>query len=97
MAALKQYPGLEPDGDEVHRSDKLMKESTNVFKFDGSADNAIVQEVKSWFTNLIKGRHGRRYNSRDALTPRPTQSADILYILCTNVLAIARKMCHWRL
>lgn len=44
--SFMQNPLLEPDGSSVvHRNDKLIKHDTNVFKFDGSPDATIVQEV----------------------------------------------------
>ncbi|GAB1312313.1 hypothetical protein MFIFM68171_02523 [Madurella fahalii] len=53
VAALMQCPLMEPDGDAVKRTDKLIKSGVNVFRFDGSPDTAIVKEVQSWFVNLI--------------------------------------------
>ena len=46
--AFMQNSLMEPDGSSVvHRSDKLIKQGTNVFKFDGSPDATIVQEVRN--------------------------------------------------
>ncbi|KAK4183870.1 hypothetical protein QBC35DRAFT_477779 [Podospora australis] len=53
LSNMMQNVLLQPDGNEVARADKLIKESSNDFKFDGSADDGIVREVKSWFTKLI--------------------------------------------
>lgn len=36
---------LEPWGEKTERADKLIKSGTNFFKFDGSPDSAVVQEV----------------------------------------------------
>eukprot|EP01023_Acetabularia_acetabulum_P032647 TRINITY_DN304_c0_g1_i7.p1 TRINITY_DN304_c0_g1~~TRINITY_DN304_c0_g1_i7.p1 ORF type:complete len:280 (-),score=71.86 TRINITY_DN304_c0_g1_i7:618-1457(-) len=38
---------------EITRSDKLIKDGTNYFKFDGSADLDTVREVETWFTNFV--------------------------------------------
>lgn len=44
--AFMQNPCLEPDSAAaIHRSDKLIKQSSGDFKFDGSPDNSIVEEV----------------------------------------------------
>jgi hypothetical protein len=40
-----QNPFLEPDGEAIGRSDKIIKTSSSDFKTDGSADNTIVKEV----------------------------------------------------
>ncbi|KAK1538995.1 uncharacterized protein CCOS01_00309 [Colletotrichum costaricense] len=53
LSTMMQNPLLEADRDEVARSDKLIKESSSAFKFDGSSDAGIVKEVHSWFVNLI--------------------------------------------
>jgi hypothetical protein len=46
MSVVMQNSLLElADDGEVNRADKLIKEGTNVFKFDGSPDAAIVKEV----------------------------------------------------
>lgn len=45
VSAMMQNPLIEPTDSEINRADKLIKEGTNVFKFDGSPDNAIVNEV----------------------------------------------------
>lgn len=61
VATLTQNPLLEPIGDEVHRNDKLMKNGTNTFKFDGSAEQDIVREVETWFKKLVEGMWSRSY------------------------------------
>ena len=44
--AFMQNPLMEPVGtSEVYRSDKLIKRAVNVFRFDGSPEASIVQEV----------------------------------------------------
>ncbi|KAL2270014.1 hypothetical protein VTJ83DRAFT_2198 [Remersonia thermophila] len=53
IGAMTQSPLLEPKDDGISRADKLIKSGTNVFKIDGSPDQGIVREVKSWFTSLI--------------------------------------------
>ncbi|BBN10741.1 hypothetical protein MPTK1_5g06020 [Marchantia polymorpha subsp. ruderalis] len=53
LSTMMQHPLLVPDSDEVARADKLIKESSSAFKFDGSPDAQIVREVKSWFTTLV--------------------------------------------
>jgi len=53
LAAMSQNELLQPDGDEIARSDQIVKNSSNDFKFDGSPESGIVREVESWFTRLI--------------------------------------------
>ncbi|KAH7110726.1 hypothetical protein EDB81DRAFT_926865 [Dactylonectria macrodidyma] len=53
LSTMMQNELLEPDSAEVARADKLIKESSNDFKFDGGADSSIVREVQTWFSNLI--------------------------------------------
>ncbi|PHH89824.1 hypothetical protein CDD83_5150 [Cordyceps sp. RAO-2017] len=53
LSTMMQNDLLEVDRAEVARADKLIKESSNDFKFDGSPDLNIVREVKTWFTKLI--------------------------------------------
>ncbi|BBN08865.1 hypothetical protein MPTK1_4g15100 [Marchantia polymorpha subsp. ruderalis] len=53
LSTMMQHELLEPFHKEVARSDKLIKESSSDFKFDGSPDALIVREVKSWFSKLI--------------------------------------------
>lgn len=45
LAAMSQNELLQPDGEEIARADKLIKESSSDFKFDGSSDAAIVREA----------------------------------------------------
>ncbi|KAI0330041.1 hypothetical protein GY45DRAFT_795182 [Cubamyces sp. BRFM 1775] len=54
VSVMTQNPLLEPFGDEIVRSDKLIKEGNGFFKFDGSPDRAIVEQVNSWFAALIQ-------------------------------------------
>ncbi|KAH9886198.1 hypothetical protein C8Q73DRAFT_282765 [Cubamyces lactineus] len=54
VSVMTQNPLLEPNGDEIVRSDKLIKEGHGLFKFDGSPDQAIVEQVNSWFVSLIR-------------------------------------------
>jgi hypothetical protein len=56
MSTLMQNPLLEPSDGKVDRADKLIKSGTNVFKFDGSPDAAIVKEVESWFVKLVQDK-----------------------------------------
>ncbi|CAN0406685.1 unnamed protein product, partial [Ectocarpus fasciculatus] len=53
VATLTQNPLLEPLGETTHRADQYIREGTNWFKFDGSADSPIVKGVQTWFHNLI--------------------------------------------
>ena len=46
MSIMMQNPLIEPDKDAIHRTDKLVKAGTNVFKFDGSPEAGIVREVQ---------------------------------------------------
>lgn len=55
IATLNHNPLLEPMNDETTRTSSLSKKGTNVFKFDGSPEHAIVREVQAWFTNLVQG------------------------------------------
>ncbi|KAI5238035.1 hypothetical protein E4T42_09077 [Aureobasidium subglaciale] len=48
-----QNPLMEPDGEAISHHDQYVKNSSHDFKVDGSPDNAIVQEVTSWFNKLI--------------------------------------------
>jgi hypothetical protein len=45
LGAMSQNELLQPDGEEIARADKLIKESSNDFKFDGGSDASIVREV----------------------------------------------------
>ncbi|KAI0329992.1 hypothetical protein GY45DRAFT_1251649 [Cubamyces sp. BRFM 1775] len=54
VSVMTQNPLLEPNGDEIVRSDKLIKEGHGLFKFDGSPDQAVVEQVNSWFVSLIR-------------------------------------------
>lgn len=47
LSAFMQNTLMEPDGDAVYRSDRLMKSKNALFKFDGSPNAAIVQEARS--------------------------------------------------
>ena len=47
LSTMMQNELLEPDGEEIARADKLIKESSSDFKTDGSPDEAIVREVCS--------------------------------------------------
>jgi hypothetical protein len=52
LLALMQNSLLElADDGKVDRADRLIKEGTNVFKFDGSPDAAIVKEVSGAAAN----------------------------------------------
>lgn len=53
LSAMRQNQFVEQDGAEINRADKIIKESVNAFKFDGSPDANIVKEVKTWFTKLV--------------------------------------------
>ncbi|KAI0768292.1 hypothetical protein BD413DRAFT_614614 [Trametes elegans] len=53
MAAMNGNRMIEPFGWSANKRDKLIKEGTNFFKFDGSPDSAVVHEVNSWFVNFI--------------------------------------------
>lgn len=53
VSCMMNNPSLEPLDDEISRSDKIIKESGGDFKFDGSPDQTIVNEVLAWFTGLI--------------------------------------------
>ncbi|KAF3069754.1 hypothetical protein GL218_07868 [Daldinia childiae] len=52
VGAMMQCPLMEPDGEAIKRTDKLIKSGINVFKFDGSPDIAIVKEVSSSPTTI---------------------------------------------
>lgn len=54
-STLSQNPLLEPMGDEIYRSDKMIKSDTSAFKFDGSPDANIVREVQAWLVELVQG------------------------------------------
>ncbi|KAI0654173.1 hypothetical protein C8Q70DRAFT_937231 [Cubamyces menziesii] len=54
VSVMSQNPLLEPFEDEIVRSDKLIKEGNSFFKFDGSPDHAIVEQVNSWFATLVQ-------------------------------------------
>lgn len=45
-SVMMNNPLLEPDGDRVERADKIIKDGVNFFKFDGSPDRSVVQEVR---------------------------------------------------
>ena len=45
LSTMMQNELLEADGAEIARADKLIKENSNDFKFDGSPDASIVREV----------------------------------------------------
>ncbi|TFK66461.1 hypothetical protein BDN72DRAFT_145466 [Pluteus cervinus] len=53
VAALQTNSLIEPDGEEIARSDKLIKENDNFFKFSGAPDPSTVREVETWFHGLI--------------------------------------------
>jgi len=53
VATMKQNEVLVADETEVFNSNKLIKESSSDFDFNGNYDAAIVNEVKSWFVSLI--------------------------------------------
>ncbi|RKK71294.1 hypothetical protein BFJ69_g11142 [Fusarium oxysporum] len=54
LHTMMQNEILKPDYNaEVARSDKLVKNSSNDFRFDGGADASIVREVQTWFNNLV--------------------------------------------
>ena len=42
---MMNNPLLEPDGNKVERADKIIKDGVNFFKFDGSPDRSVVEEV----------------------------------------------------
>lgn len=45
VSTMMQCSIVEPAGEAITRADALIKSGTNVFKFDGSPDVAIVKEV----------------------------------------------------
>ncbi|KAI5839050.1 hypothetical protein DFP73DRAFT_587912 [Morchella snyderi] len=55
ISALKNNSLIEPmEGGNIDRTaDPLTKSGTNVFKVDGSPNNAIVKEVETWFQRFI--------------------------------------------
>ncbi|THY71685.1 hypothetical protein D6C95_10253, partial [Aureobasidium pullulans] len=53
MASCMQNFLMEPDGDAIARADKLIKKSSENFQTDGSPKDQIVQEVSTWFSNLV--------------------------------------------
>ena len=54
VACMMQNTLIEPVPDgEVTNADKLIKEDAAYFKFDGSPDQKVINEVHSWFTKLI--------------------------------------------
>ncbi|KAI0374519.1 hypothetical protein BV20DRAFT_977162 [Pilatotrama ljubarskyi] len=53
VSVLMQNTLLEPFDAEIVHDDKLIKENTNFFKFNGEPDQGVVEEVNSWFINLI--------------------------------------------
>ncbi|KAI3617015.1 hypothetical protein WG66_004279 [Moniliophthora roreri] len=53
MGFFMRNSELEPIGPKVRSVDKFIKKDRNFFKVDGSPDQAVVEEVKSWFTKLI--------------------------------------------
>ena len=52
VSCMKQNPVLELQSS-ISNSDKMVKNGTNVFKFDGSPDSSIVREVETWFIKLL--------------------------------------------
>lgn len=55
---MQQNPMLEPDPKftAISRPGQYLKNGTNAFKFDGSPDPHIVQEVDTWFKEFIGDR-----------------------------------------
>lgn len=53
LATMVQNALFEADSQEVARADKLIKNSSNGFKFDGSPNASIIREVSTWFVNLL--------------------------------------------
>lgn len=54
VACMMQNTLIEPVPDgEVTNADKLIKEDSSYFKFDGSPDQKVINEVHSWFVKLI--------------------------------------------
>lgn len=45
VACCAQNPLMEPDGEEINQTDKIIKKSSSAFKTDGSPSQPIVQEV----------------------------------------------------
>ncbi|KAJ7083765.1 hypothetical protein C8R44DRAFT_753330 [Mycena epipterygia] len=54
LEIMMENPLLEPEASGISRTDKFLKEETNVFKLDGSPDPNIAREVETWFINLIQ-------------------------------------------
>jgi len=52
-ATMMQNELIQLEGDEIARTDKLIKNSSHDFKVDGSADSGIVREVQTWFAGLV--------------------------------------------
>ncbi|KAL2754195.1 hypothetical protein ACRALDRAFT_1070048 [Sodiomyces alcalophilus JCM 7366] len=53
LSTMMQNPLIQPEGQPTVRSEMLLKDSVNDFKFDGSPDASIVHEVQAWFQKLI--------------------------------------------
>ncbi|KAK1828495.1 hypothetical protein QBC39DRAFT_384922 [Podospora conica] len=53
LASMSQNVLLEPEGEPIARTTSFTKESVSQWKFDGSPQSTIVQEVKTWFNKLI--------------------------------------------
>ena len=57
ISVMTQNQLLEPNGDEIVRSDKLLKEGHGLFKFDGSPDPAVVEQVPFLFSSYAMQRN----------------------------------------
>ncbi|KAI0039878.1 hypothetical protein FA95DRAFT_969147 [Auriscalpium vulgare] len=53
VSVCMQDPLMEPFDEPISKKDNFTKEGKHAFKFDGSPDPAIVQEVSAWFKKLI--------------------------------------------
>jgi hypothetical protein len=58
VSAMMQCPLIEPAGVAVQRTDSLVKSGTDVVKFDGSPDSAIVGEVRGYPRSFVFTIHG---------------------------------------
>lgn len=56
VSTMLQCSLVEPAGEVITRADTLTKSGTNVFKLDGSPDNAIVKEVHTYSPSPLSSR-----------------------------------------